>query len=636
MRRARAGRILEVEALEVRLARSGFRDEVALARLASSATGTGATVAILDSGIDYLHPALGGSFRGPTSRVIDGYDFVDGRSGNFSEGDPTPGPDADPMDENGHGTSLATIIGGSDPNYGGLAPDTRFVALRVLDQNNRGSWDWIDAALDWVLDHRASDHIVAVNLSLGDGVFTDAPSFPSIDRKLEALWSAGVAIVAAAGNEFYSNGSQPGLGYPAVNPHTISVGAVYDGDYGPLHWANGAIDYSTALDRVASFSQRGPDLDLVAPGGVITTATLSNGGQRRWAEFAGTSQAAAFVTGALVLERQTLEMNGRAAEATPDHLRDLLIASSRRVIDGDDEQDNVVNTGLSFARVDVAASLLAAGRAPLADANEPNNSQAKASFLGAASTWSIDRTIHVAGDVDWYRFQVPADGTYHLQLETPLAATLTFRNVIRGKEQTIVARVTGGVAQMDLALRRGVNYFLEVAGNGAQVGRYALGLGDPPPVVIVPPPPTPDRFEANESQSAARFAGVVQNTTLANLSLHTPTDVDWFRFQVSANLRLRIEITADRPVDGASITFMDVTRGRERSITATMVDGTAAVDVDVRAGVNYFLHANAAGTPLGYQIRFAPVTIAARGMTADSIALAPSAIDSVLGEAADL
>src|SRR5581483_5350414 len=72
--------------------------------------GDGYSVAVLDTGIDYNHPALGGAWG---KRVIAGYDFVNN--------------DADPLDDNGHGTHVAGIIGSSSSQYPGVAPDVNLI-----------------------------------------------------------------------------------------------------------------------------------------------------------------------------------------------------------------------------------------------------------------------------------------------------------------------------------------------------------------------------------------------------------------------------------------------------------------------------------------------------------------------------
>ncbi len=74
--------------------------------------GAGYSVAILDTGVDYTHPALAG-------RYVGGYDFVNN--------------DSDPMDDNGHGTHVCGIVASSDATYTGIAPQAGYAALKVFD-----------------------------------------------------------------------------------------------------------------------------------------------------------------------------------------------------------------------------------------------------------------------------------------------------------------------------------------------------------------------------------------------------------------------------------------------------------------------------------------------------------------------
>ena len=96
-------------------------------------TGRGIHVAVIDSGIDYDHPDLGGCF-GRGCRVTSGYDLV-GDDYDEEESDPNwqpvPHPDADPDDCAGHGTHVAGIIG-ANGGIRGVAPDVTFSSYRVF------------------------------------------------------------------------------------------------------------------------------------------------------------------------------------------------------------------------------------------------------------------------------------------------------------------------------------------------------------------------------------------------------------------------------------------------------------------------------------------------------------------------
>ena len=121
-------------------------------------TGQGQTVVVIDTGIAYDHADLGGGY-GPGYRVVGGYDFSGTAANNpFDFGS-----------MGGHGTAVAGIIGGSDPQHLGVAPGVDFVSLRVFDNNGNGSLNWVSEALQWVDANRNSFEypITTVNLSLG-------------------------------------------------------------------------------------------------------------------------------------------------------------------------------------------------------------------------------------------------------------------------------------------------------------------------------------------------------------------------------------------------------------------------------------------------------------------------------------
>ncbi|MBI2809143.1 MAG: S8 family serine peptidase [Planctomycetes bacterium] len=305
----------------------------------TSYRGAGYSVAVIDTGIDYNNPNLGGGF-GPGFRVIAGWDFANN--------------DANPMDDNGHGTHVAGIIGSSNQSYSGVAPDVNLIALKVLGADGSGSYGSVESALQWVVSYRAQYNIVAVNLSLGSGNYTTNP-FTFLDDEFTSLKNGGVFISVAAGNSFYSNSSAIGMSYPAVSPLVASVGAVYSGDFGAVAWGSGARDNTTAADRVASFSQRGPALSIMAPGAIITSTYLNN----TFRGMAGTSMATPVVAGSAVLIHQAMDSLGMAANQ--DTILNVMKTTGVSIVDGDDEDDNVANTGRTYKRLDLYAALNSLG-----------------------------------------------------------------------------------------------------------------------------------------------------------------------------------------------------------------------------------------------------------------------------------
>ena len=302
-------------------------------------TGAGMTAVVIDTGIDVNHPFFGpdADHNGIADRIVYQWDFADN--------------DADASDRNGHGSHIASLIGSQDLTYPGVAPETGLIALKVFKDSGTGTFAEVERALQWVIAHVDDYGIDVVNLSLGDGRNWTVPGGQyGVGDEFAALNEAGVLLIAAAGNNFFTAKNQPGVAYPAADPNVIGVGAVWTADLGgPWRWSSGAIDLTTGPDRIASFSQRDPFMtEVFAPGARLTGANQLGG----TATMQGTSQAAAYLSGTAILAQQFAEKDlGR--KLTPEEFVDLVTATGKRILDGDDEDDNVTNTGDTFARVDV-------------------------------------------------------------------------------------------------------------------------------------------------------------------------------------------------------------------------------------------------------------------------------------------
>jgi serine protease len=190
----------------------------------------GIVVAVLDTGVAYRNWGkyrIAPDFVG--TKFVDPYDFV--------------GKNRDPLDREGHGTFVAGLIGEATNNgYGltGLAYRASIMPVRVLNADGTGDAVTIAKGIRYAVKHGAQ----VINLSLEFSLDVTSSDIPEIVNAVRFAHRRGVVVVAAAGNEGVSQ-----LAYPAAAPDVISVG-------------------STTEDRcLADYSNGGPRLDLVAPGG---------------------------------------------------------------------------------------------------------------------------------------------------------------------------------------------------------------------------------------------------------------------------------------------------------------------------------------------------------------------------------
>ncbi|MER7250952.1 S8 family serine peptidase [Kribbella sp. NPDC000426] len=179
-------------------------------RKGTAVTGAGQTIAIVDTGIDYTHPDLGGGF-GRGHKVAAGYDFVNN--------------DADPMDDNGHGTHVAGIVAGSTTRPDGrtgVAPGANLTAYKVLGADGNGYESAVIAGFEAAVAADNPYRADVVNMSLsGD----PSPNDP-LEQAAENAVHDGVVVVAAAGN---AGPGESTVGSPAETPGILAVGASITG-----------------------------------------------------------------------------------------------------------------------------------------------------------------------------------------------------------------------------------------------------------------------------------------------------------------------------------------------------------------------------------------------------------------------
>lgn len=296
-------------------------------------TGSGVTVAVIDTGIDYLHPELP---EGTKTILL--ADTADG--------------DGDPRDTIGHGTSVAGVIAGLST---GVAPGARVAAVQVLSPASAGTDADVLAGIDAVLASVSAGNpfnIRVANVSLGSYFVSGTPpspgpcDAPAWDYKaaFDALLNANVLPVAASGN----GGCATGIAVPGCVSSALSVGAVYDGllgtlAFGPRQCLLAGCSDETRAGKIACYSDSGDRLDVLAPAHCARTAAA---GGTYDPCFGGTSTATAYVSGLAALLSQAEP--GRSALEIREALRETgtPVSDPRNGI-----TRNLVDAGAALARL---------------------------------------------------------------------------------------------------------------------------------------------------------------------------------------------------------------------------------------------------------------------------------------------
>lgn len=314
-------------------------------------SGAGLAVAVLDTGLRTTH-------RDFTGRVVAQRNFTADNGG-----DP-----ANAADGQGHGTNVAGIIAASGRHVG-MAPRANVVPVKVLNNAGGGTFAAVLSGLRWVAEHRDVHNITAVCMSLGDsGNYQADDGFVAdeLRTQIAELRTRRVAVIVAAGNDYFTHRSQQGMAYPAIFRQTISVGAVYDFNEGPFRYGSGAEAFSSAADRITPFSQRlhptvGGECrtDIFAPGAPVTSSGIANDDGESVQH--GTSQAAPTAAGVVLLLQEYFRKRTGELPAV-DQIEEWLRIGGVTITDGDDEHDNVKHTGLTFTRLDAVGALEAARR----------------------------------------------------------------------------------------------------------------------------------------------------------------------------------------------------------------------------------------------------------------------------------
>ena len=308
--------------------------------------GSGVRICICDTGIDMDHIMYADRIDTAAS-----YDFFNN--------------DSNPDDDNGHGSHVAGIaVGGMglEVDFGcdgtepfqGIAPKATLIGVKVLDQYGGGYESDIIAGIDHCADPNLPGgpaHVI--NLSIGIGQYQDACDDHSWAKAANDAVDAGVIVVAAAGN----HGSPNALSSPACGSRVMAVGATYKDDYPNcedasigFNWCLDAdcmytcTDITPAQDDLVCFSPQSKNMDVVAPGIKIWSASTTQGGASVGTR-SGTSMASPHVAGLAAL---VLAMD---PSLTPDQVREIIRDGAI------DMGPQGFDVGYGYGRIDVINTL---------------------------------------------------------------------------------------------------------------------------------------------------------------------------------------------------------------------------------------------------------------------------------------
>jgi subtilisin family serine protease len=264
-------------------------------------------VAVADTGVDYTHPDLQGNIWTNPGEIAgngvddDGNGYIDDTRGwDFAYNDNNP------SDIHGHGTHCAGTIGARGNNGNlivGVNWNVKIIPIKVLNDQGSGSFEWAATAMNYLSDLRARGHnIVLASNSWGGIAPLNSYSVSRLSTSIETMRTRGILFVAAAGNNGQPLSSFDYAPAEIDRSNVITVGAI------------------DSNNNRASFSNYGPEVDIMAPGVAILSLLPGN----QTASWNGTSMATPHVAGVLAL------VKAAQPHLDWDQLRDIVYAAAFR------------------------------------------------------------------------------------------------------------------------------------------------------------------------------------------------------------------------------------------------------------------------------------------------------------------
>lgn len=460
-------------------------------------------IAVLDTGVDLDHPDL-------KPNLVPGYNLV-------QSGKP-------PLDNNGHGTATTGIlaaVGNNGLGITGVLWKAQIMPIKILDEKGGGEAKRVVEGIRLAVDKGAK----VILLSLRDPIYSS-----EMEKAVQYAEEKSVLLVAATGNDTSS------VSYPAAFPTVLSVGAV-DKHNKPL-----------------SYSNRGPEIDLVAPGSDIYTTSRDG----KYKHVSGTSMAAPQVAGiaALLLKKNPA--------LTPLQIRMILRGTAEDLGTKGWDKDS------GYGMVN-ASRALAQATSPWKDIYEPNQTSGEAASV--PSITSTQAFLSAQDSVDWYRSKLTHAGIIEIEISGQST----------GKEEVLIEiyntnkkKIAVGSNQVKAHLPKGQFYFrLHYKGSKPSLF-YDLNL-----TFLI----EADSYEDNDVKiKAVKLPAVSKQVIMGNF--HKANDEDWFTATYPKPGKLQLEVKTDTlrmdPVlmieqEGKWREMVDnggVSNGQKESLSKSITPGT--------------------------------------------------------------
>ena len=547
---------------------------------AAGFTGAGQAVAVIDTGVDYNVAALGGGGF-PNAKVIGGIDIADN--------------DSDPMDCDGHGTSIAGIAAGL------VAPDAKIVAIKVFSSTNptnavcqdTASFSDIFAGINYAITNRATFGITAINISLGgslgdslDHGYCDSDD-PGSAAAIDSATAAGMVVAVSAGNDALTNQ----LSVPACVSSAVSVGAVYPENRSRVSWSDGVggilcTDQPVSPDQIVCFSNSTTILSLLAPGAFWNVVTKGGGMD----SFSGTSPATAAVSGAVLLLKQA------RPDLTPAGLAGVLRMTGKPITDS---RNGVVTPRIdTLATVQLAPPNFSISSSPPVDIPDGTGS-------ATATTTVSGFTRPIAAVQVWVEINHPEPEQLRLTLLGPDATSAVLRDQTGTSQHPINAiygKTDAAVQSLGVFVGKQANgvWTLKVedlvAGATGRIRNFSVMLIPPPENLgyfILPPCRVADSRDPNgPSGGPALAANTVRTFPVSGVcgvpSTAKAVAINLAVFVPSDSGDLRVYPAGPTAPLASSINFRTGIVRANNAIVALGTGGQIAVQCDMPAGSTHF------------------------------------------------